>query len=729
MRWLGQYLKSSPAKRIRTPVILEMESSESGPACLASVLAYYDYYAPIEEVRRECGVTRDGTKTSYILRAAEKYGLAGREVKCDPADLKKLDRPAVVFLNFKQFAIYEGYGENRVFLNDPETGPRAMPESEFNEAFTGVTLLFEPGPKFKPGGEKPNLFKSLCARLAGTEVALTYVFIAGLFLVIPGLIIPVFSKVFVDDILVNSMKSWLGPLLLGMGLTALLRAGLTWLQKYYLLRLETRQAISASARFFHHVFRLPVDYFYQRFGGEIVNRVQINDRVAHLLSGDLAANLLNVVMIVFYAAIMFQYDIFLTLTGLFIIVINLAALRHFSMRRTTLIQRLMQDQGKSLSAAISGLQMIETLKAGGAESEFFGEWAGHQARVKNAEQELGVASQILSLIPPFLSDMNTLIILSVGAVKIMHGNMSMGSLIAFQSLMASFVGPVNEMVNLGNKLQEVRADMNRLDDVMRNSTDELFAAEEKEYAPELALATKLEGRIELKNLTFGYNKLEAPLIENFSLVMEPGSRVALVGSSGSGKSTVAKLVTGLYTPWGGEILFDGRRRAALPRRLLVNSVAMVDQEIFMFEGTVRDNLSIWDKTISEPRIIRAAMDACIHDDITERTGGYDSRINEGCTNFSGGQRQRLEIARALVNDPSVLVLDEATSALDPNTEKKIDDHLRRRGCTCLIIAHRLSTIRDCDEIIVLERGKVVQRGTHEEMKKVNGPYARLIKAE
>lgn len=716
-------------KRIQTPTVLQMEAVESGAVSLAIILCYYGMIVPLEELRRECGVSRDGTKSSYILKAAHKYGLVARKFHKEPEALKELPLPMIVFINFNQFVVFEGVKKDKIYINDPETGPKVISKKEFNQSFTGITLTFKPGPEFKKGGQKPSLFNSLKSRMHGSKSALTYVVLAGLFLVIPGLVVPTFLKVFVDDILVGKMNNWLFPLLIGMGFAAFMSGAMTWLQKYYLLRLETKLALSSSAKFFHHVFYLPIEFFNQRFGGEIVNRVLINDRVAQILSGDLATNMLNVVMIVFYAALMFQYDIALTLIGIFIVLFNLAALRFFSHKRINLVQKMMQDQGKSLGTAISGLQMIETHKASGSESDFFALWAGYQAKVKNAEQELGVSSQFLSAIPPLLSSINNVIILTVGAIKIMNGHMSMGSLIAFQSLMFSFTGPVNQLVNLGSQLQEVRGDMNRLDDVLRHPLDKQFSDEANLPASIEITETKLSGKLKLKDITFGYSNLESPLIEGFNLFLKPGARVALVGSSGSGKSTIAKLVTGLYQPWSGEILFDGKPRNSIVRDLLTNSIAMVDQDIFMFEGTVRENLTMWDSTISEVDLIQASKDACIHDDISERTGGYDSKVVEEGSNYSGGQRQRLELARALVNNPSILILDEATSALDPNTEKIVDDNLRRRGCTCLIVAHRLSTIRDCDEIIVLEKGKVVQRGTHEEMRNIDGPYSRLIESD
>lgn len=714
-------------KRVKTPTVLQMEAVECGAAALAMIMARHGRIVPLERLRVECGVSRDGSKASNMLRAARKYGFEARGFRKEPEDLLDLPLPMIVFWNFNHFVVLEGVKKGKAYINDPGKGPTVMPYEEFDQSFTGVVLTFVPGPEFKKGGQKRSIVSMLKKRLEGSYTALGYVVLAGLMLVIPGLMVPTFLKMFVDNILVGQMKGWMKPLLLAMFLTATLKVLLTWCQKYYLLKFETKLSMSSSAKFFRHVFRLPVEFFSQRMSGEIGSRVQLNDKVAQILSGELATNILNLIMIVFYAGVMFYYDVILTLVGILIAVANLLALKYVGEKRKILNQRLQQENGKLMGMAMSGLQMIETLKATGSESDFYSQWAGYQAKVVNAQQDLAVPNQLLAVVPTLLTGLNTIAILSVGGLRVMDGHLTMGMLVAFQSLMGSFMGPVNQMVTLGAKLQETEADMNRLDDVMKYDVDLRFQAD----APQTAgtdRKAKLAGYLDLKDFTFGYSRLADALIQDFDLSLTPGSRVALVGRSGSGKSTVAKVVAGLYRHWSGEVKLDHQDKDTIPIALINNSVAMVDQDIFMFEGTIRDNLTMWDSTIPERDIIQAAKDACIHDDIAARPGGYNSVVEEGGANFSGGQRQRLEIARALVCNPTMLIMDEATSALDPNTEKIVDDNLRRRGCTCLIIAHRLSTIRDCDEIIVLDHGRIVQRGTHDDLQKVGGHYSELIAA-
>lgn len=710
-----------------------MEAAECGAASLTMILRYFGKYVPLEQVRANCGVSRDGSKASNILKAAREYGLDAKGFRKEPEQLQKMQLPLIIHWNFNHFLILEGFYKNKVFINDPAMGRRSVTIEEFNQSFTGITLSFQPLPEFQKDGKKNSIITVFRKWLAGVKTALIYVVVIGIALVVPGLVIPVFSRVFVDDILLGGKNSWIIPLLLGMGLTAVFRGILAGLQKYYLLRMETKIAITNSSRFLWHILKLPTEFFSQRTAGDITSRMQSNDRVAKFLSGKLTAAAVNLLMIVFYFLLMLRYNRILTFMGLAIALINILYLKIVSVHRKDSNSKLLKDRSLFMGTGMNGLQIIETLKATGSESNFFAKWAGCQAKVLNSEQELGISSQYLAVLPTFLTGFNNTLVLIVGAFLILQGQMTIGMLVAFQSLMASFMAPVTEIMGLGAELLEVEGEIDRLEDVMEYPIDYHSLDENKgedgvkSESKELEKGYKLEGYVELKDVTYGYSSMEPPLIENFSLKLRPGRRVALVGGSGSGKSTVAKIIAGIYRPWSGEILLDGRLPSEWPRSVITNCLAMVDQDIRMFEGSIRDNITLWDETISESELICAAKDACIHDDITAREGGYDQQMWEDGKNFSGGQRQRIEIARALIQNPSILILDEATSALDPMTEKIVDESIRRRGCTCVIVAHRLSTIRDCDEIIILDKGKIAERGTHDELYAKNGIYTGLIK--
>jgi NHLM bacteriocin system ABC transporter peptidase/ATP-binding protein len=716
---------SKPTRRVRTPTRLQMEATECGAASLAIVLEHFGTFVPLASLRQQCGVSRDGSKASNVLKAARLYGLEARGFRKEPEELRQMPMPVIAHWNFNHFLVIEGFSKNKVYLNDPASGPRVVTPDELDRAFTGVVLTLQPTAEFKPQGKRPALLPSLLGRLTGSNAALLFVVLAGLLMVLPGLVVPIFSMVFVDEVLVASKTDWLPALIGGMAITAVLRAALTALQRAYLLQLVMKLGVAMSSSFLWHALRLPVPFFFARSPGDLAERVQLNDQVAELLSGRLSTVLLDLMLVVFYAGLMLYFDPALTCIGIVSGVLHIGLLRLSERMRIDLSRLVGQEGGKLAGVASGGLQMIETIKATGSESDFFGYWSGHQAKLVAAQQTLARREQVMMVVVQALSRVSTVLVLGLGALRVMDGHLSVGTLVAFQSLMASFLAPLEGLGQFGTALQTLRGSVERLDDVLGHERDP--AAPHKQQTLDEPLR-RLTGELELRNVTFGYMPFSPPLVNELSLRVEPGQRVALVGGTGSGKSTIAKLVTGLYQIWSGEILFDGEKRESLPRSALVSSVCVVDQDITLFEGTVRENITLWDQTIPEVDVVQAAKDACIHEDITRLQGGYDARVTEGGFNFSGGQRQRLEIARALVRQPAFLVLDEATSALDPETERRVDENLRRRGCTCLIVAHRLSTIRDCDEILVLERGQVVQRGSHEQLLSEGGLYKELITA-
>lgn len=725
-----KFVIEKQARPVKVPTVLQMESVECGAAALSIILGYFGKFVPLEKLRIACGVSRDGLKATNIIKAAKEFGLESKGYAKSIEKLMQIQTPAIIFWNFNHFLVLEGFTQKKVFLSDPAQGRYHVTHQEFDEAYTGVVLTFNPSATFEKGNEKRELLASLASRVANSKLSIGYIILVSLFLVIPGLIIPSFMQIFIDKYLINGYSGFVMPLLLIMGAVLIINAVLIYLQQYYLLKLETKLALTTSSKFLWHVFHLPIAFFTQRYSGEIGNRVSLNDKVAKLLSGDLANAALNVIVVIFYAVLMFSYDVPLTLVGIFMAGLNVGVVKYVSRARKDGNRRLGNELGKLLGITTSGISMIETLKASGRENDFFTNWIGYLAKVTNGQQELGWLSVRFNAIPPLLTSLTTTLILGIGALRIMDGHMTLGALVAFTYLMGNFISPVNQLISVGTLLNETESDMGRIDDVINYEVDDQFREDKrKANNPDNTINNKLIGYFEMKDVTFGYNTTMPALVENFNLKLKPGSRVALVGGSGSGKSTVAKIASGLYKPWKGEILFDGKSKDDIPRHIITDSLAVIDQDVLIFNGTIKENISFWDSTISDKHIIQSARDAAIHDIIAVRKDAYDSNVMEGGSNFSGGQRQRLEIARALATNPSILIMDEATSALDPTAEKLVMDNIKKRGCTCLIVAHRLSTIIDCDEIIVMEYGKIVERGTHQELKQQNGIYAQLIESK
>jgi ATP-binding cassette subfamily C protein len=716
--------------RRKTPTILQMEAVECGSASLGICLGYFGKFVPLEELRVVCGVSRDGSNAFNIIEGAKKYGLEANGYKVEIDEIKDMPLPLIVFWNFNHFIIVEGFAKKFVYINDPASGPRKISYEEFDKGFTGVVITVEPTENFVKSGKPESVLSLLKEKLSTTKSALMFIAIISLFLVVPELAIPGITQIFFDKIVINRNFEWAFWVSLSLFICTLFVLFLHLFRQKVLNRLHTKLSVTQSAQFLWHLLRLPIEFYSQRYSGENANRLSIVDQVAAVLTGPLATTSISVLLVIFYLAMMLSYSIPITLIALIAALVNLLVLFLINRSRNDAYARMQQEFGKSIGYSIGCLQSIESIKAAGTELEAFGNWAGYYTKQLNAQREINLKDIILITAPPFLMGIATAALLGVGAWQIIEGNLTSGMLIALNSLSLSFFSPVTDLLNLGSTLQTTKVNVKRLDDVLKNKLDSLVVSEEKKEKTSFnSQTTKLDGYLELRDVTFGYCPLNPPLIENLSIKLNPGQRVALVGPSGCGKSTISKLISGVYQPWSGQILFDGKVITDIPRNVLENSFSTVDQSLFLFAGTIKDNLVLWNETIKTKDIINAAKDAEIHEAIVDRPKGYDTVLNEGGANLSGGEGQRLEIARALINSPHILVMDEATSSLDSRSEETISKNIRKRGCTCVMVAHRLSTIKECDEIIVLDKGKVIQRGSHESLMNVEGVYKSLVEKE
>ena len=710
----------------KVPVVMQMEALECGAASLTMILAYYEKWIPLEQVRADCGVSRDGSNAKNILRAARSYGLTAKGYRFEPDALKTYGKfPCIIHWEFNHFVVLCGFKDKKVILNDPAKGNYTVSMETFDKSFTGICLMFEPSETFEPSGKQKSMWEFARERMRGTGEAVAFSVITAVIASLFGIIQPAFSRIFLDRLLTGQNPDWARPFLWALAGLSVLQILIALIQALYSARINAKIAVVGSTSYMWKVLRLPMEFFSQRLAGDIQQRKSTNEGIAGTLVSTLAPLVIESAMMVFYLVVMLRYSVMLTLVGIATILINMCMSRVISQKRVNLTRVQMRDAGKLASTTIAGIEMIETIKASGAENGFFEKWAGYQASVNLQNDRFEKLSQYLGVIPNVVTALANTVVLILGVYLTMEGKFTLGMVMAFQGFLGSFMAPAEKLLSAGQTIQEMRTQMERVEDVMQYPSDVVYSAEvspAEEYS-------KLSGTVEMRDVTFGYSRLAEPLIRDFNLTLKPGSRVAFVGSSGCGKSTLAKLISGLYQPWSGEILFDGKPMTAIDRNVFTGSLAVVDQDIILFEDTIANNIKMWDDSIEDFEMILAARDAQIHETIMQREGGYNYRITEGGKDFSGGQRQRMEIARVLAQDPTIIILDEATSALDAKTEFEVVNSIKERGITCIVVAHRLSTIRDCDEIIVMDRGVVVERGTHQELFARNGFYTKLISSE
>ena len=711
----------------KVPVVMQMEALECGAASLCMILAYYNKWIPLEQVRYDCGVSRDGSNARNMLQAARNYGLEAKGFRFEPQFLKENGFfPCIIHWDFNHFVVLCGFKKNKAVINDPARGTVEVSMEEFDRSFTGVTLLLEPGESFEPGGKRKSIREFTKRKLLGTKSAFIFTILIFAATNLMSMVSPAFQRVLYDRLLTGKSPEWVRPFLIILAMVTGLQIVIQALKIIFSLRLEGKLAIVANSEYMWHILRLPMEFFSQRMAGDIAQRKRTNEKIASTLIGTLAPLAVDVFMMLFYLVFLIKTSAVLAMIGVLGVLINAVVRRYISEKRINIARVMMRDSGKLESTTLSGISMIETIKASGAENGFFRKWSGFQASVNRQQVETERINYYLGIIPSLISDIVTMIILWMGVMLIVNGDFTIGILTQFTAWLGSFVAPADQLLDMQNTIREMRTNMERIEDVMDYPVD---VTEEKMEFNESLSYKKLGGKIEMKNVTFGYSRLASPLIENFNMTVLPGQKIAFCGPSGCGKSTIAKLLTGLYKPWSGEILYDGIPIDEIDRNQFTGSVAMVDQDITLFEDTISDNIRMWDTTIEDFEVILAARDTMMHETIIQRDGGYQYKMLEGGADFSGGERQRLEIARVLAQDPSIIIMDEATSALDARTEAQVVNSVRDRGISCVVVAHRLSTIRDSDEIIVMNQGQIVERGKHEDLLNEHGFYEQLIMCE
>ena len=711
----------------KVPMVMQLEALECGAASLSMILAYYGKWIPLEQLREDCGVSRDGSKAKNILKAARSYGLMAKGYRYEIEQLKEVGKfPYIIHWEFNHFVVLNGFKGDKAIINDPARGVVKLSMEEFDKAFTGICLAFETTENFEAGGKPESIFNFAKKRLKGTGIAFIFVILTTIISAIVGIIMPGFSRILIDRLLTGQNLEWFKFFITGLILISTIQITMQLIKALYMLKIQGKFAIVANSEFMWHLLRMPMRFFSQRMAGDIAMRQNLNETIAESLITKLAPLVMNLAMLIFYLLVMLRYSTLLTIIGVSSIFINIFLANVISKKRVNITRVQLRDEGKLVSATVSGIEMIETIKASGAETGFFEKWSGYQASVNTQIVKFAKLNQYLGALPNLIYALSNIAVLIIGVILVIDGKFTVGMILAFQGFMYAFMEPAHEFISTGQSMQELRTNMELIEDIMNYPIDDMAA--KNDISDDISYE-KLLGNIELKNITFGYSPLDEPLVQKFNLSIKQGECIAIVGLSGCGKSTISKLISGLYKPWSGEVLFDGHSIELVNRGVLTSSLAVVDQEITLFEDTIANNIKMWDTSIEDFEMILAARDAKIHEDIMLREDGYQYKMLEGGKDFSGGQRQRIEIARVLAQDPTIIIMDEATSALDAKTENEVVKSIKARGITCIVVAHRLSTIRDCDQIIVMDNGSIIESGTHEELYNKDGMYKKLVSNE
>lgn len=707
----------------KTPTVFQMENVECGAASLAMILAYYKCYVPLEKLRIECGVSKDGCNAFNVANAAVKYGFKFEALKYDLEDLIAETNPCIIHWNFNHFVVYEGIKHGYIYINDPATGRRKISLEELNKSFTGIVLKFEKTEKAASSKKSKSVLDFLKKRSKNQKLPLLIMLLLGLILVVPGMISASFSRIFIDEILTSRNYDWFFPFLFVMLSTVIFQFIFSFIRNVLVNKFQLKLSIVYGYDFLERMLKLPISFYDQRYAGDLSQRIVNNDTANTFLSGRLVAIVLDFITAIFYLIFMFFYNVSLTIISVIGLSISMIATFWLASKVNDDNVKYMQDNGKMTGQLFSGIEISSTIKACGLEDRFVHKLLGLYSAMGSLEQKIGRVTQLIAFAPSTLLQITNICILMFGAVMVIDSQITMGMLSSFAVIFAAFIAPVNSLFGVFQELQSLRANLLRVQDIENYKISNRFLSKSVSSTD---IDLKLSGKIDIENLTFGYSPVDKPFFKDLSFSIKPGEVVALVGPSGCGKSSILKLLSGLYLPWEGKILFDNKLAQEYPTNVLTTSLSTISQDIMMVSDTIKNNMTLWNNLTIEEDIVHAAKDACIHETISKFSQGYNYKLSQGAKNLSGGQRQRLEIARALVNNPSILLMDEATSALDPIVENQVMSNIKKRGCTCVIVAHRLSTIRDADKIICIDNGKIVQIGTHDILKNQDGMYKKLI---
>ena len=724
-------------KRHKVPTIFQMEATECGAACLSMVFSYHKNWLPLEQLRVECHITHGGASAATLLSVARSHGFQAKGIQTSLARLKNSRFPLILFWDYIHYVVLEGVSGDKYYVNDPAEGRKTFHEEEFKKKFTGICLLFEPGENFKPNNQTPpSNLKVLWPYISKNIPEYIYLCLTAGLLVAFGLYLPFFIKNLFDNVIQDpAAHSFNHPILLPTCLVLLMSLGFNILQKVVLARLEMKINFMEARQIVSHTLKLPLMFFKQRYPGDLSQRLSSIESLSLLIGFAPVMVILSLVSLTVYGIAMFFYSQFMATIVCGFAVVYLFTFSRLSKKLTEESNKMGNESGVSYGWSANAIKVIDTIKSNGSSAFLFERCIGYVNKVIRAYNQVLNRSNLIGLLPITILTLFTAFIFSYGGWAFHQGQMALGDILAFQMLSLNFLQPISTIITSGSQLATSRANFDRINDILHHQPDTFYQNPHTEKKDQIrkkinAQAERtLSGAIELRNVTFGYDRKKEPMIEGLSLTIRPKERIVFLGKSGSGKSTLAQLICGLMEPWSGDILFDGEKISLIPPDILAQSISYVNQDVALFDGTIRDNLSFWNPNFIEQDMMSALNIACIDKQINERPNRLDTLVLSGGSNFSGGERQRLELARALTNSPSILILDEATSALDPIIEAEIESRLRREGYTCIVIAHRLSTVRNADQLIVLDKGHIVEQGRHEELIAKEGYYNQLLSNE